>query len=94
MYKVKLWKIKSSHNNLRTDIIEGECNELPKRGKSFVLFSESLSKSFVPSDGLLRHIITTPVTKAIWDGEDQQACLFKTKNSTYVLLVKDEGETK
>lgn len=42
MYNVKLIKITSTHNNVRTNEIVGWCNELPYEGKTFTMYAPPL----------------------------------------------------
>lgn len=41
-YRVILTKLNSSHNNLRTDVIEGYTVTLPAEGVEFIMWSEGL----------------------------------------------------
>ena len=42
MITIKLKKISSSHNNLRTDVVEGVCLSFPEVGESFCMLSSPL----------------------------------------------------
>lgn len=86
MTKVKLTKVASSHNNVRTDVVEGVTPTWPPEvGTGFVLFGEGLE---VP--GSVRMIGTTPIqeVKPLMSGPDCQEFVIKTENSTYRLEVR------
>lgn len=76
--KVTLTKLKSSHQNLRTNVITGHTNMLPTKGFPFVLYGEPLTEE---GDG--RVVVTTPVTEVIQERDDYLE--FTTANSTYGL---------
>lgn len=82
-YKVKLSKIKSIHQNLRTDTIEGFTESLPKIDEDFKMFAESLTP-----EGDFRYVHTTEVCSI--DFLDKNTYLFDTVNSKYKLEVLDE----
>jgi len=73
----KLKRLKSSHQNLRTDEVEGEYAYNPEVGKVFILIGESLSFK-----GGKRWIETTPV-KTVEQLPDR--IRFTTLYSTYEL---------
>lgn len=82
-HKVRLYKITSTHQNVRTDIIDGVAPSLPEPGQSFCLWGKGLEFG-------TRMVATTPVLDtATIDGE---IILFKTKNSTYTLLIEGKIE--
>lgn len=81
MFKVTLKKIESSHNNLRTDEIEGMTLSMPELDKTFFMYTES---SFTPD--ATRFILTSPVKEMRSLSENE--ILFKTLNSVYVLTTK------
>lgn len=85
MYKVKLTKIKSSHNNLRTDEIEGETEHLPEVGRSFILKAEPLENL----EANFRSVYTTEIEHV---EKHENGYRFNTKNSIYHLEVLDESE--
>jgi hypothetical protein len=74
----KLFKVESTHNNIRTDEIVGDFMELPKIGYGFVMYAPPLDPEYVS-----RVLRTTPV-KSIEPGDGH--ILFKTMNSTYRLV--------
>jgi hypothetical protein len=80
MFKIKLTKIKSNHNNLRTDTVEGWCRLLPVLNEQFVMFSEALE-----SKEAIRMIRTTRVLGLEFSGKDE--VYFTTRNSSYHLKV-------
>ncbi len=70
--KVKLTKIASTHNNLRTTEIQGTLAYPIEVGESIIIYSEAL-------DGIPDHtrvLRTTPVLRI-------ENTLYYTKNSTY-----------
>jgi hypothetical protein len=73
MFDVKLTKISSSHNNLRTNDVTGKCHVLPQVGTSFTMFAEGLEFG-------TRIIATSEVKEVTPEG-------FKTENSEYKLEV-------
>jgi hypothetical protein len=80
--KVKLEKLQSNHNNLRTDTVEGAAIGLPMVGESFRMVSDPIDPK---KDG--RFIITSPVQGFARIGN---AITFVTANSTYRLTVQEE----
>lgn len=81
--KVKLTKIASIHNNLRTDTVDGEAQDIPTLGKSFVMFAPPLEAI----DGF-RLVQTTPVQKIEGEGSGVR---FWTKNSEYTLQYLEDS---
>lgn len=79
-YMVKLTKIRSDHQNLRTDEIKGATLTLPEKGKSFQLFGEGLEFG-------TRVVTTTEIQVVDKIGNEYE---FSTLNSTYKLEVLDE----
>lgn len=77
MFDVKLTKITSTHLNLRTPEIVGECTHLPAKGQPFVMTGQSLTP-----EGVLRLIITSLVQKT---KRLSNKISFATENSTYEL---------
>jgi hypothetical protein len=75
--KCRLTKIKSNHNRVRTDVIEGDC-EPPEVGFCFVLVSDSP----IDEGADYRYIRTTPVREI---KEEGKKIIFKTNNSEYSL---------
>jgi hypothetical protein len=82
MWKVELHKIKSNHQNLRTDIVEGFCYSLPKVGEGFTMFGKGLEFG-------MRSVYTTEVQE-LTVLVDEYIILFRTENSVYTLLVNGE----
>ena len=84
MYKVRLTKIESNHNNLRTDTIEGCTAKLPQVREPFCMYAEPIDP-----DASVRFIKTTLVAEITSPvvGEFE----FKTKNSTYRLTVLEHS---
>jgi len=83
--KIKLSKLLSTNNNLRTHVILGACVVLPIVGRSFEIISGSLTP-----DKDYRYIGTSEVTSVnnISDNE----YVFITANSTYRLQVLTDDE--
>lgn len=85
--KVRLTKIASTHNNVRTDTMDGEAyNWPPKKGEDFVLIGKGLT-----NPNLDRVLRTTPIQEVEFLGGPTQAHQVKTLNSTYRLEVLDPG---
>lgn len=83
MYSVKLTKIHSNHQNLRTDEIEGTTEALPVVSKSFTMIGEALTPG-----ASFRQIITTPVM-SIEVLDEGSSMVFSTMNSQYGLEYKE-----
>ena len=58
MIDVVLTRLQSSHQNLRSDEIEGTAPSLPQVGKNFILFGDPLAKG-----AIARLVATTPVKR-------------------------------
>lgn len=78
-YQVRLTKVKSTHQNLRSDVIEGTTYELPKVGNSFSMFGPPLN-----TEASFRGVYTTEIKVCERVGDQFQ---FVTENSTYKLDV-------
>lgn len=83
--KVKLIKLESSHENLRTKEVEGESLGLPLVGTSFVVVGKGIEFG-------TRLVSTSPVQSVyLIDANDQRDLFhFQTKNSEYALEVYHE----
>jgi len=81
--RVRLVRLSSTHNKLRTDKIEGECLELPEVGRSFIMTAPPLDPK-----AQQREIWTTPVQSVGWLPSRTKA-VFQTKNSRYRLEMMD-----
>jgi hypothetical protein len=81
---VKLTKLQSSHNNLRTSSIEGWCFDLPQVGSSFAMMAPPLA------EGNVRMINTTQVKSM--SSTDDGSIQFETENSLYVLTILSESK--
>ena len=79
MHKVKLEKVESSHNNLRTNSVTGVCIELPIVGKSFMLMSDEV----LTASATVR-VINTSIVKDVLKCANGDLS-FTTENSTYLL---------
>ena len=80
---VKLTRIESTHNNLKTESVEGACFDFPMVGESFTMYQGPL-KNLTG----MRVIMTSPIE---WVKIVEGDYIFKTKNSLYELQVKSEG---
>jgi hypothetical protein len=87
MVKVRLIRVHSNHNNLRTNEVIGLTPKLPHEGESFVIWSDALE-----TDGGYRQVITTPVEEIVFDAASQ--IIFNTKNSQYRVEVLEEAQDK
>ena len=76
---VKLTKLCSNHDHVRTPEIVGECGYLPIKGRIFTMVAPPLDKTKA-----VRFLHTTIVQDVIHDGETY---MFHTRNSTYRLDV-------
>lgn len=74
--KVRLHKIHSVHNNLRTNVITGATDALPTVGEDFIMTAPPLDTT-----AGVRYIRTTPVLSV----SEDNGILFSTCNSTYRL---------
>lgn len=84
-YQVVLEKVRSTHNNLRTDKVEGVTLELPKKGEYFSVVGESLTP------GATARVVTTTEIQNVEQMGDEY--MFTTMNSTYKLTVVKEMES-
>lgn len=74
--KIKLIKLKSNHNNLRTDEVEGNLEALPEVGEPLVMSAPGLHFG-------TRIIITSLIQEIVEDTGSK--ITFRTMNSTYEL---------
>lgn len=77
---MKLFKISSIHNNVRTSTIIGVTRDLPEIGKDFLMTGPGLEFG-------TRVLRTTPIMSVT---RLDDTFLFRTRNSIYALLVVDE----
>lgn len=84
-HAVKLTRVKSNHQNLRTDEIVGKCSHLPKVGSSFAMVAPPLEF------GNIRGVWTTEIVSCEYD-EAARIFSFTTANSEYRLEVLDSTE--
>jgi len=88
--KVKLTRIKSTHNNLRTKEVIGEIFELPAFEKPFIMFGKALT-----IENGTRIIETTPVKTLQKEFDSKTRTFiykFSTGNSVYELEIL-EGDS-
>ena len=78
----RLYKISSTHRNLRTETVDGEAPELPSVGGVFTLLGKGLEFG-------VRFVETTPIKECTQLGS---SFLFKTYNSTYVFDLKEKSD--
>ena len=83
MLNVKLVKIKSSHEGLRSNEIIGQTEQIPEVGESFTLFAQPLEA------GDVRIVSTTDVKTCEYD-ETTRRFDFTTQNSDYSLYILDD----
>ena len=84
-YEIKLTKIQSSHQKIRSNVIEGFCQELPTVGQPFKMCAEPLDLSMD-----IRLIETTPVKNI---NKLSKGMEFKTNNSIYALeVIREEPD--
>lgn len=77
--KVRLTKLSSNKNALRTDAVEGTSLRLPRVGMSFFMIAP-------PLDPAANHReVTTSRIKAVLPDTEKKRFLFETQNSTYLL---------
>ena len=86
MMKAKLTRIQSKHQNLRTDEIVGQTEELPRIGSPFTLIANPLVRF-----ANFRLVRTTPV-RVIWNNSRTEY-EFWTENSHYRLSVLGKVES-
>ena len=79
--KIKLEKISTNKGGLRTSVVEGKCESLPKVGQTFIMTAPPLEA------GDLRVIETSFVTEI---QDFQEMIKFKTQNSSYELTFVNE----
>lgn len=84
MLKVKLIKVESNHDNVRTDEMLGMSGFIPEVGYGFQIIGEALV-----ADYNCRVIQTTKISEVDFDKETR-TFTFKTKNSTYRLEILDK----
>ena len=84
-YQVILEKVRSTHSNLRTNIVEGITTELPKKGDFFTVIGAP-----VVQNAIARAVTTTEVQNVEQMGNEY---IFHTLNSTYKLTVVKEMES-
>lgn len=83
--KAILTKIKSNHNNVRTNVIEGKIYRLPKIGESLIFTANPLK------EGEIRIIITTPVESI---KQTDLVYNLETDNSEYILKIVLDKSTQ
>lgn len=95
LYKCRLTRIESIHNNLRTDEIVGLTEKLPTKGEPFTIESDALFP--VPHISQLDQyrLISTTVVLDI-NFQNKNELLFRTANSKYFLevLARVEGNLR
>lgn len=83
MIKCKLTKISSTHQNLRTSVVVGQCEKMPTIGAEFVMTAPPLDPA-----AAFRLIETTPVKFVVkLHGGKYE---FQTDNSHYALETFDD----
>lgn len=79
MTKSTLRRIESSHDNLRTETVEGYYFLPPTEGFTFCFYAKSLE-----ADEGIRIVMTTPVVEIV--REDEVGTVFRTANSVYEVV--------
>jgi hypothetical protein len=89
MYSVRLIKVTSNHENLRTNETVGLSHDLPEMGQPFTLLGDPLTSS-----AGVRVIRTTPVVKVDVIGTSMKGmAIFETENSVYkVFFFREKSE--
>lgn len=77
---IKLIKVRSNHENLRTNAVIASLAHIPRLGESIVLLAESLT-----IEGAVRVIKTTPVKVLVLETPDRYR--ITTENSEYLLEI-------
>lgn len=85
--KVKLYKVESTHNNVRTNETEGVAPAMPEVGKTFLLYAEPLTPG-----ATVRYIHTTTIQSV--EELSNKLIEFKTRNSTYRVEKLDESDSE
>lgn len=87
MLKVKLTRIESSHNLIRTKEMIGWTGSIPEKGYDIQVFGESLTEGMD-----FRKIQTSLIQESTYDKETK-TFTFKTLNSTYTLEILTKERT-
>lgn len=87
MLNVKLTKIESKHQNLRTNEMVGKTGSIPEKGYDIEVFGDSLTLGMD-----FRKIQTSIVQESTYNKETK-TFTFKTQNSTYTLEILDKERT-
>ncbi len=77
-YKVKLSKISKNENRLRTNEVEGQCEELPGVGQSFQMTAQGIEFG-------TRWVCTSLVKALSEEASTDGSIVFVTENSEYRL---------
>jgi len=85
MLAVRLVRIASNHQNLRTSEIIGKTTHIPQVGENFLMFAPPLES------GSFRTVCTTEVKTCEYD-EAKRKFSFTTLNSTYEVFVLDDNK--
>lgn len=80
MFNVKLTRLKSSHNIIRTDETIGTTYYLPEIGKGFTLIAEPIDEH-----ANIRYITTSKVIEIEESVSNKNTIRFNTLNSSYRL---------
>ena len=90
-YTVKLTLDHSTHNIVKTKVIEGVAFRLPTIGRGFQVFSPDLQYSLIHTSWVKEAALFSekqdPNTKYVI-----RTYIFKTHNSTYILEISKEEE--
>lgn len=80
MYRVKITKVSTNKNAMRTTDMEGKCIHLPQEGESFTVLGIGLEFGF--------RNFTTSIVKSVVQNDDSY--LIETLNSVYKVDVLEE----
>lgn len=80
--RVRLTRLQSSHENMRTDHVDGVLIKGPRRGSVMVLLGAGLE------EGTTRVLRTSKILEFSW--KDARTCVVKTVNSLYKLELLGE----
>lgn len=82
--RVRITRLRSTHDKLRTDSVEGDSMTLPRAGGRVVVVGQPLTP------GADHRVVTTSEVRSVF--QDNGAFLFTTLNSTYRMELLDEEE--
>lgn len=87
MLYVRLQRLNSNNDKVRTKKINGHTDHFPEPGSLFYMQAKSLD---LASQGAFREILTSVIISV--ETIENKSILFKTQNSSYLLTVLSEDE--